>query len=331
MRTFLGCLVFTFSISLVSSQGTQTEIQQQSTEAPYGFIEYLPEGYQTGINNYPLVVFLHGLGETGNGNSDLSKLMVLGPHKLIENGTEFEAIILSPQSVSWWDIAKIDEFVEWAFDNYRIDAERFYMTGLSMGGGGTWLYARDYPEKLAAIVPICGAADVSRPEELVNIPIWAFHNEGDPVVDVQQTFDWINGIRSAGGSPKLTIYQSNSHDAWTVTYNNEEMWEWMFSHILGTYVPEPLNAAIKNSINDTLVYPNPFTDQIIITAKNADVIDKIQLLNLKGKVLRSWENVLLGESSRSILSIESLNLKSGVYFLHQTAGSESSVIRLIKD
>ena len=72
------------------------------------------------------------------------------------------------------------------------------MTGLSMGGGGTWLYAGDYPEKLAAIVPICGAADVSRPEELVNIPIWAFHNEGDPVVDVQQTFDWINGIRSAG-------------------------------------------------------------------------------------------------------------------------------------
>ena len=330
MKLLLCILTCLFSYFLIQSQGVQIEVQQQNTNAPYGFIEYLPESYQEGEDDYPFVVFLHGLGETGNGNSDLSKLKIHGPHKLIENGTEFDAIILSPQSVSWWDIAKIDEFVEWAFDNYRIDAEKFYMTGLSMGGGGTWLYARDYPEKLAAIVPICGAADVSRPENLINIPVWAFHNVGDPVVDVQQTFDWVNGIRSAGGSPELTIYQSNGHDAWTVTYENDKMWDWMFSYTLGAYVPEPLGA-LKSGVNDTLVYPNPFTDQILVMAKDADVIDKIQLLDVKGKVLESWENVHLDKKGKGILSVESLNLKPGIYFLNQIIGTKPFITRLIKD
>src|SRR5690606_31154255 len=125
-----------------------------------------------------------------------------------------------------------------AFDHYKSDQSRLYITGLSMGGGGTWLYARDYPHKPAAIVPICGAATASQTDKLATIPTWAFHNAGDPTVSVQLTYDWINGIKAAGGHPRMTIYPSAGHDAWSAAYNNGEMWDWMFARYLGE--PGPL-------------------------------------------------------------------------------------------
>lgn len=328
MRRLLVVLgSYFFGLTILNSQGLQQEVQLQYTTAPYGFVEYLPEGYEASEQLYPLIVFLHGLGESGNGNDQLHEVKNHGPNKLINEGKSFDAVILSPQSVSWWDIAKIDQFVEWAFNNYKLDRDYFYMTGLSMGGGGTWLYARDYPEKLAAIVPICGAADVSHPENLLNIPVWAFHNDGDPVVQVKQTYDWIKGIRNAGGSPLLTIYHSDAHDAWTATYNNDEVWEWMFSFKLGDY--NPLLKTTNPETIETWVYPNPVSDHLIIDS-NINSINTIYLSDMNGKLIESWTDFNF-QDNKIHLDLEPLKLNAGIYLLHVGSHEGNSTIRLRKE
>ncbi len=231
MKNTLTLLIFlTVTFLKLLGQGEQRAVYKDSTDAVYGYYEYLPEGYDTQPDeDFPLVIFLHGLGELGNGNNDLSKVTKNGPPKKLKGDFDLPAIVISPQSTVWWKNATLDSFLEWLVVNYRIDESRVYMTGLSMGGGGTWDYAVSYPEKLAAIVPVCGASTVKNPESLVDMAIWAFHNSGDSKVSVNNTYGWIEGIENAGGSPKMTIYDKTGHDAWTDTYDDHKMWDWLFA------------------------------------------------------------------------------------------------------
>ncbi len=181
-------LTLLFCLPNVYGQGVQRPVYLDNTDAPYGFYEYLPVGYDTDQSKkFPLILFLHGAGEKGNGNSQLKTVIMHGPSKLIGKGRPFNAIVVSPQSPTWWNNNTLDTYLKWLEANYRIDSYRIYVTGLSMGGGGTWNLAKAYPERFAAIVPICGAASVSSPEKLINLPIWAFHNRGDGTVAVNNT------------------------------------------------------------------------------------------------------------------------------------------------
>lgn len=301
-------------------QGSQQEMRLSETDAPYGYYEYLPEDYSDSV---PLVIFLHGLGEIGDGEADLWRIKKHGPPKMIEEGADFPAVVLSPQSVGWWDISKIGRFVDWAFQHYKIDTTRLYVTGISMGGGGTWLYARDFPNRPAAIVPICGAADASEPENLVNIPVWAFHNEGDPTVDVQRTHDWIAGIRAAGGTPRATIYPKQGHDAWTETYNNEEVWDWMFAQKLGEY--EPLQ--VVSNIGVPAVYPNPFENELNI--RGSGTVVSARLFNMNGKVVTKWTSP---EQQEDIVSFSlNTNVTPGVYLLELESTTGIERFRVVKE
>jgi len=127
-----------------------------------------------------------------------------------------------------------------AFFNYilekykdKIDTNRIYITGLSMGGRNTLILARAIPDKIAAIVPICPAdnnpGDVSA---MKNMGIWFFHNEGDNVVNVSSSKTWCDALKNAGATPKLTIYNAKGHDAWSKTYDDREMWKWLFDQKL---------------------------------------------------------------------------------------------------
>lgn len=193
------------------------------------YILYLPEDYGKDKNKqWPMVLFLHGAGERG---SDVSKVKATGPPRMIADGKQFPFIMVSPQCPedSWWDrendalIGLIDEIQS----KYKVDKNRIYLTGLSMGGYGTWALSTAEPKRFAAIAPICGGGNPKKASAIKDIPTWAFHGDADNVVPLRQSQDMIDAIKAAGGKPKFTVYRGVGHDSWTPTYANEEFWKWL--------------------------------------------------------------------------------------------------------
>ena len=223
----------------------------------HGFYEYLPSGYNEGQKKYPLLIFLHGMGELGNGESDLPKISSHGLLKLIANGqfpasftvqdTSYQFIVFAPQFMHWpWPVT-VYSVIDYAVANYRVDKRRIYLTGLSMGGGAAWECVGNsskYSNMLAAVVPVCGAslADSAKAGIIAkaNLPVWATHNQSDPVVTVMYTDKYISYINSAMLPPdppaRKTIFTDPGHNAWTKTYdpaykeNGMNVYEWMLSH-----------------------------------------------------------------------------------------------------
>jgi len=218
-----------------SGSGGQSEqmFQKEITKkVSLKYLLYLPKGYgEKKDQKWPLILFLHGAGERGD---DLNLVKKHGPPKLVDQGKEFPFLVVSPQcpTSSWWPeqidalIALLDEVQS----KYAIDADRVYVTGLSMGGFGTWSLATRYPERFAAIAPICGGGDRYLAGRLKNVPVWAFHGAKDPTVPVQASKDMVEALRKAGGDVQLTIYPEAQHDSWTETYNNPKLYEWFLSH-----------------------------------------------------------------------------------------------------
>ncbi|MEX2579105.1 MAG: prolyl oligopeptidase family serine peptidase [Verrucomicrobiales bacterium] len=197
------------------------------------FLLALPEGYEADDEKeWPLVVFLHGAGERGD---DLSLVTVHGPPKKVEAGEAFPFILVSPQcpADSWWTDEPVPELIDHLEKNYRVDASRIYLTGLSMGGYGTWHFATRAPERFAAIAPVCGGGAPYTMQWIRNLPVWAFHGAKDKAVPVEESERLIEKLKSLGNDEaKLTVYPEAGHDSWTETYDNPALYEWLLSHSL---------------------------------------------------------------------------------------------------
>ncbi len=195
------------------------------------YLLYLPLNYHTSGQTYPLLIFLHGRGESG---SDLELLKRHGPPKLVETTMkDFPFIVVSPQSRDGlgWSIEGLNALLSHVLANHRVDAERVYLTGLSMGGGGVWLLAVSYPERFAAIAPVCGARiAVHAAGRVKHVPVWAFHGARDTIVPLALSEAMVQAVRAAGGDARLTVYPDAEHDSWTATYNNPELYSWLLSH-----------------------------------------------------------------------------------------------------
>ncbi|MFT3946747.1 MAG: prolyl oligopeptidase family serine peptidase [Agriterribacter sp.] len=230
----------------------QVAVSQKITDNCFGFYRALPARYDSTSKKYPLLIFLHGSGEMGNGTTDLPKVLTNAVPKLINNktfpanfnvnGENFSFIVFSPQSKNYTTVADVYAMIQYAIKNYRIDTTRIYVTGLSLGGNFTWATAAKYPALLAAVVPICSslfASDANgKSIANANLPVWAFHNEDDDKAPVKNTKDFINFINAYNPDPraKMTIWSTGKHDAWTKatdpTYkeNNMNMYEWMLQY-----------------------------------------------------------------------------------------------------
>lgn len=234
----------------------------------FGYYEYLPEGYDSdnGNRKYPVLFFFHGAGELGYGNDfEIQKLLSHGPLKLIKNGTfptsftvngeTYKFIIIAPQfSIYGIFPEDVDACIEFARKHYNVDANRIYLTGLSLGGAECWNYVENnsnYAHKIAAMVPVAAYLNeiisVTRinPTKAqiiasANLPIWSTHNSGDPISLlswVKNAHNLVNtSVPAPNPLPRLSVFNDNTHEGWTQTYdpsfkeNNMNIYEWMLQY-----------------------------------------------------------------------------------------------------
>jgi predicted peptidase len=215
--------------------------QQECTFESYGlrlrYLLALPQDYGTSVDaRSPLILFLHGRGECGD---DLALVKRHGLAKVVEAADDFPFIVVSPQcaiDVRWSAyndtlIALLDELTA----TFAVDPRHIYLTGLSLGGRGTWELAYRHPERFAAIAPICGhIPDV--PGFLENIgvlkemPVWVFHGAQDTRVPITNSEQMVAALRACGSAVRFTVYPEARHDSWTETYNNPELYEWLMQY-----------------------------------------------------------------------------------------------------
>ena len=197
----------------------------------YGFQLFVPRGAigagRAAHARWPLMIFLHGSGEQG---SDLALVKVNGPPRLVDDNLDFPFVLISPQlpaGLEAWDLARLDALLDWALKSLPVDPDRVVLTGLSLGGYGTWEWATARPERFAAIAPIAGVGDPKRACMLKDLPTWAFHGDRDDIVPVESSFAMVQAIRACGGQPRLTIYPDTGHWSWVPAYLDPELTLWL--------------------------------------------------------------------------------------------------------
>jgi predicted peptidase len=200
------------------------------------YLLYLPAGYDTDTaKRWPLMLFLHGAGERG---TDVQKVAVHGPLAEAKQGTNFPFIIVAPQCPEGeiWDSEQLLHLLKDISAKLRVDSNRVYLTGLSMGGFGSWKLGIRHPELFAAIAPICGGGSMIdtlglRREQmgaLKSLPVWAFHGAKDPVVPLAESERMVATLKRFGCQDvKLTVYPEADHNSWGQTYDNPEFYAWL--------------------------------------------------------------------------------------------------------
>ncbi|MEH2137306.1 prolyl oligopeptidase family serine peptidase [Nostoc sp.] len=202
----------------------------------YNYLLFLPDGlHPDGDRNQiqqpllPTILFLHGAGQRG---SDLDDVKKHGIAKVVEQQPDFPFIVISPQCPrrEYWNIERLSNLLDEVIASCAVDPDRVYLTGLSMGGYGTWHLAAAQPERFAAIAPICGGGNPQAAGKLKNLPVWAFHGAKDNVVPLSESEIMVSALKVHDGNVKFTVYPEANHDSWTQTYNNPELYEWFLQH-----------------------------------------------------------------------------------------------------
>lgn len=204
----------------------RTEHREDTWSFP--FVSYEPTRKSGSL---PLIVQLHGAGERGDGQESLSLVDIHGFSKVIAD-KEFPCIFVMPQcpTDSFWAarVESIVAFIEQLIREYGVDRDRVFLTGLSMGGYGTWFTAMARPDLFAAIVPICGGGMAWHASSL-KMPIWVFHGACDGVVSPLQSDEMVDALKACGADVRYSRIDGVGHDVWTYAYN-EELLEWMLAH-----------------------------------------------------------------------------------------------------
>ncbi|ACU61176.1 PKD domain-containing protein [Chitinophaga pinensis] len=295
-RKLAACLAVTlFTTLTVAAQQTAVSLAGTKVTNSGGYYEYVPPSYAASKDSFPLLIFIHGIGELGNGTSNLPAVLRNGVPKLIDKGLfpasfkvggkSFSFIVASPQFRNIPSPMDVLSLVNYLKGKFRIDSKRIYVTGLSMGGGATEDFASandSYAQIPAAVVAVAGNMNplqiTNAPKVMAknDVPVWFLHNENDPVVPSQYSKDWTSMMDSYKPSPtpqpKLTIFNASGHDAWSKAYDPSykedglNVYEWMLQYEKGGKVstpskPNPGNKRVnaKPNIGNGMYYPDAMT------------------------------------------------------------------------
>lgn len=206
---------------------------QTDSHHPFYYVEYLPKDYDP-AKEYPLVFFLHGAGERVQ---DPHQAMFHGYMKYVrEQGKEYPFIFIAPQCIgnAYWGsyTESLSAFLDFILETYAVDRRRVYLTGLSMGGTGTWMFAMARPNTFAALMPVCGSGIYWNVANLLKTPIYMVHGDCDTCVPISNSVEMLTSINSRGGNAKLKICYGVGHDAWNYAYTDDSLLEWMLSQRL---------------------------------------------------------------------------------------------------
>lgn len=215
----------------------KTFMNEDGTTSPY--VVYVPESYDA-KKPLPVILFLHGAGESKGGGKMPIEQGLMNGH-MQKQTKKFPAIVVIPQAEAMktavpgrWSAANPDgkramAMLDATIKEYSCDPNRQYLTGLSMGGFGTWSHAAAYPDRWACIVPICGGGNPADAEKIKDIPTWVFHGDADGAVKVEQSRTMIEALRKAGAKPKYTEMAHVGHNSWDPAYAVDELYLWMFA------------------------------------------------------------------------------------------------------
>ncbi len=267
-----------------------------TTDASQGYYEYLPQGYGTDTQDYPLLLFIHGLGENGDGDSQLNDLLVTGIPRIIDQNNWDESmpfVVLSPQNSSGGCTSSnnIFSFINYAKQNYRINPKRVYLTGLSCGAIGSWNYLGNHTNtQIAAVVPIAGNGNGAFNNggcEMNRVPIWAFHGDNDGTVGVGGTTGPINNLLActdpAPLDTSMIIYPGVGHNSWQRTYDLSEghdIYQWFLSK-KNLNITEPIPLAVNREVridfgSSAAPTPNPWNNINSISGGLSNLIDDLE-------------------------------------------------------
>ncbi|MEI6138845.1 MAG: dienelactone hydrolase family protein [Mariniphaga sp.] len=229
MRFIALITLLSFAVSLTAKTpvGNSPLIKEKSKTYPY--LAYLPNGYdKSDTKVWPLIIYLHGSSCKGN---NLERLKKYGPPFYLDRGMDVDAIVISPQCPSnknWTAGTWFESFYQELKVKYNIDPSRVYLTGMSLGGFGTWDLASRYPEYFAAIMPLCGGGQTRMVETIKDIPTWVFHGEVDRKVNLRRSQEMVGALQDLGSRPKFSVLKGQGHGIQKV-YSDQNIYKWLLS------------------------------------------------------------------------------------------------------
>ncbi len=227
LRFVLVLILFQCCSAQNNSQLIDAEMETVVSES-LSYYLYYPKDYKSEKNKkFPLLLFLHGGGESGD---SLSTIKSNGPPKLIVQGKQFPFLILAPQNPykkKWWNTRAVAQLLDTIVENNRVDKNRVYLTGLSRGGSAAWEMAVQYPDKFAAMAVVCGMTPLPYANWIdKDLPIWVFHGDQDKSIPISESVNMVDKLKAMGYDVKFTIYEGVGHNSWENTYTNEELYSW---------------------------------------------------------------------------------------------------------
>ncbi|MBT8280550.1 MAG: prolyl oligopeptidase family serine peptidase [Muriicola sp.] len=238
LKTIGPGLLLSISLILFSSCNAQKQLiegeEATLVKENLQYYLYFPETYENSETElFPLLLFLHGGGESGD---SLAVLKKNGPPKMLVEGKQFPFMVLAPQNPhkkQWWNVRAVMQLLDTIVTHHRVDPKRIYLSGLSRGGSAAWELAVQYPDRFAALAVVCGMAPVPYASWInKDLPIWVFHGTEDRSIPFSESESMVAALKQMGYDVTFTIYEGVGHNSWEQAYQTEALYDWMMKQQL---------------------------------------------------------------------------------------------------
>ncbi len=297
-------LIVVFALSMFSIDLTYCQLIEKRSVITTDYLIYLPEQYTSDtLKKWPLLIYLYG----GLGESSIAGLKKDYFPSRILSGKEYPFVIVTPlKNTRLWNVDILKFLLSDVLTDYRIEENKIYLSGHSMGGHASWEWAFNSPDRFAAIIPVSGCSsesNITNPWKLRNLPIWIFHGEADEIVEIDCNQRIFDALQSYGGKPKFTKYPGVGHDTWEQTYKNEEIYQWLLQQDRRNNVPKPKELSKRNL--------SKFSGTYLIDRDTAEIIPENGKLSLT--LNKKYNRKLVAESDSIFFFENSPSL--GIHFI----------------